>query len=66
MPFAKIVPLNYYDDYDAEERNLIARGILRPPEDPTPLTDGVLDDDELPDVPLETVLRIIREERDDD
>ncbi len=67
VPFAKIVPFSYdEDDYDAEERDLIARGILRPPIDPTPLTDDFWDDDELPDIPLETVLRIIREERDED
>ena len=67
VPFAKIVPFSYdEDDYSAEERELIARGILRPPADPTPLTDDFWEDGELPDVPLETVLRIIREERDED
>ncbi len=66
VPFAKIVPLKYDDDYDAETRDLIARGILMPPIDPTPLTDDFWENDDLPDIPLETVLRIIREERDED
>ncbi len=67
VPFAKIVPYGYdEEDYDAEERDLIARGILRPAEDPTPLTDDFWNDDDLPDIPLENVLRIIREERDED
>jgi len=66
-PIAKIVPFIYNeDDYDAEELDLIARGILRPPEDSTLLTDDFWEDDELPKVSLETVLRIIREERDED
>ena len=65
VPIAKIVPFSYdEDDYDAEERDLIARGILRPPEDPTPLPDDFWDDEELPDVPLEKILKVIREERD--
>ncbi|MGD9590157.1 MAG: type II toxin-antitoxin system Phd/YefM family antitoxin [Pyrinomonadaceae bacterium] len=67
IPIAKIVPFSYdEDDYDAEELDLIARGILKPPIDPTPLTDDFWDDDELPDIPLEKVLSIIREERDED
>lgn len=67
VPFAKIVPFSYdEDDYDAEELELIARGKLRPPADPTPLSDDFWDNDELPDVHLETVLKIIREERDED
>ncbi|MBK9215136.1 MAG: type II toxin-antitoxin system prevent-host-death family antitoxin [Chloracidobacterium sp.] len=67
VPFAKIVPFTYdEDDYDAEEREMIAKGILRPAQDPTGLTDDFWEGDELPDVPLETVLRIIREERDED
>lgn len=67
VPFAKIVPFSYdEDDYDAEERELIARGKLRPPADSIPLSDDFWDDEDRPDVPLETVLRIIREERDED
>ena len=64
VPFAKIIPFSYdEDDYDAEERDLIARGILRPPADPTPLDDDFWDAPR-PNVPLEKILEIIREERD--
>ena len=67
VPFAKIVPFSYdEDDYDAEELDLIARGVLRPPADPTPIPDSFWDDGDLPNVPLDVVLRIIREERDED
>lgn len=65
VPFAKIVPLNYTDDYDAEEAELVAKGILRLPESDEPLPDSFWEE-ERPDIPLETILRIIREERDED
>ncbi len=65
VPFAKIVPFSYdEDDYDAHERELIAKGMLIPAKDPTPLPDDFWDDDDLPNVPLETILEIIREDRD--
>ena len=66
VPFAKIVPFSYdEDDYDAHERELIVKGILIPAKDPTPLPDSFWEE-ERPNVPLETILRIIREERDED
>lgn len=65
VPFAKIVPLNYTDDYEAEEMELVAKGIIRLPESNEPLPDSFWDE-ERPDIPLDTVLRIIREERDED
>lgn len=65
IPFAKIVPLNFTDDYDAEELQLVAKGILRLPECDEPLPDAFWEE-ERPDIPLEKVLKIIREERDED
>ncbi len=65
VPFAKIVPIDYTDDYEAEELDLIAKGILRPPLDRNPLPDAFWDDDDdLPNVPLEKILEVIREDRD--
>lgn len=65
VPIAKIIPFRYDEDvYDVEERDLIARGILRPPIDPTPLPDDFWDDEDLPNVPLERILGIIQEDRD--
>ncbi len=45
VPFAKIVPLNQTDDYEAEELELIAKGILRPPETTEPLLFATKDRD---------------------
>jgi prevent-host-death family protein len=63
VPFAKIVPLNDIDDYDSHELRLIAEGRLRPPETSEPLPESFWEE-ERPSVPLETILRIIREDRD--
>jgi prevent-host-death family protein len=37
VPIARILPVQSTDDYDAEEAQLIAAGILKPPIDPTPM-----------------------------
>ena len=63
VPFAKIVPLKNLDSYDAHELRLIAEGKLRPPEVTDPLPDDFWDE-QRPNVPLETILRVIREDRD--
>ena len=64
VPFAKIVPLNHTDDYEAEEMELVAKGVMSLPEDNSPLPDDFWDDHDLPSVPLEKILEIIREDRD--
>lgn len=64
VPFAKIVPLNYTDDYEAEELELVAKGIMTLPEIDEPLPDSFWEE-ERPNVPLEKILEIIREERDE-
>lgn len=65
VPFAKIVPLDYSDDYDAEELDLIAKGIMRPPQVRETMPDSFWENDEdLPNVPLEKLLEVIREDRD--
>jgi prevent-host-death family protein len=64
VPFAKIVPLGPGDDYDSEEMELVAKGLMSLPEDDSPLPDSFWDDDDLPSVPLEKILEIIREDRD--
>lgn len=63
VPFAKIVPFELSGDYDAHELRLIAEGKLRPPETSEPLPESFWEE-ERPNVPLETILRIIREDRD--
>lgn len=64
VPFAKIVPLNFTDDYEAEELELVAKGLMSLPEDDSPLPDSFWEDDDLPNVPLEKILEVIREDRD--
>ncbi len=63
VPVAKIVPLDHLDDHDSDELRLIAQGKLRPPDTNEPLPESFWEE-ERPNVPLETVLRIIREDRD--
>lgn len=36
-PVAQIVPIRELDDFDSEQAELIARGILRPPKNPEPI-----------------------------
>lgn len=64
VPFAKIVPLNYTDDYEAEELELVAKGIMTLPEIDEPLPDSFWEE-ERPNVSLEKILEIIREDRDE-
>lgn len=64
VPFAKIVPLYETDDYDAEEMELVAKGLMTLPKDDSPLPDDFWEDEDLPKVPLEKILEVIREERD--
>lgn len=64
VPFAKIIPLNLDHDYDAEEIDLVARGLMSLPEDDSPLPDSFWEDDDLPSVPMEKILEVIREDRD--
>ncbi len=64
VPFAKIVPLSYTDDYEAEEMELVAKGLITLPKDTSPLPDDFFDDDDLPSVPMEKILEAIREDRD--
>lgn len=66
VPFAKIVPLAATDDYDAEEIELVAKGLMSMPEDDSPLPDSFWEDDDLPKVPMDVILKLIREERDED
>lgn len=65
-PVAKIVPLDEDDLYETEEEQLIAEGVLSPPKSNEPLPDSFWDDKRLPKVPLDVILRVIREERDED
>ncbi len=64
VPFAKIIPLDYGDDYDAEELELIAKGIIRPPKDNSPLPDDFFDD--LPYVRGNRAIDFLLEERNED
>lgn len=65
-PVAKIVPLDDDDRYESEEEQLIAEGILTAPKSDKPLPDSFWEDKDLPKVPLDVILRVIREERDED
>lgn len=64
VPFAKIVPLNQTDDYDAEEMELVAKGLMTLPIDTSPLPDDFFDD--LPFVPGNRAIEELLEERDED
>ncbi len=64
VPFAKIVPLNYTDDYDAEEMELVAKGLMTLPETDEPLPDDFFDD--LPYVPGNRAIEVVVEERNED
>jgi prevent-host-death family protein len=65
-PVAKLVPLDEDDLYETEEDQLVAEGILSPPKNTEPLPESFWDDKRLPNVPLDVILRAIREERDED
>ena len=64
VPFAKIVPLQDTGDYDGEEMELVAKGLMSMPEDNSPLPDDFWDD--LPYVPGNRAIEILLEERDED
>ena len=66
VPFAKIVPLGHTDDFDAGEMELVAKGLMSLPEDDSPPPDSFWEDDDLPSVPMDVILKVIREERDED
>ena len=65
-PVAKLVPLDDDDLYTSETEQLVAEGILSPPKSNEPLPDDFFDDKHLPKVPMDVILRVIREERDED
>lgn len=60
-PVAKIVPLDEDDEYETEEAQLIAEGILLPPRNTEPLPDDFFDD--LPIVPGNRAIEILMEDR---
>ncbi len=64
-PIAKLVPLDEDDLYETEEDQLVAEGILSPPKSNKPLPESFWKA-KRPNIPLEAVLRVIREERDED
>ncbi len=64
VPFAKIVPLSYTDDYEAEEMELVAKGLMTLPQDTSPLPDDFFDD--LPIVKGNRAIELLLEERDED
>ena len=61
-PVAKLVPINLDDDYDAEGMELIAKGIMRPPQTVERLPDSFWEKD-LPYVPGNRAIEVILEER---
>lgn len=65
-PVAKLVPLDDDEKYESEEDQLIAEGILSPPKSNKPLPNSFWEDQDLPHVPLDVILRVIREERNED
>jgi len=65
VPFAKIVPFVEKEEYKTEEEKLVAEGILAPPAVRGPLPDSFWEE-ERPNIPLNKILEIIREERDED
>lgn len=65
VPFAKIIPFVDTEEYETEEQKLVAEGILAPPTSKRPLPDSFWEEDR-PNIPLEKILQIIREERDED
>lgn len=65
VPFAKIVPFVETEEYETEEQKLVAEGILAPPTNGKPLPDSFWKE-KRPNIPLNKILEIIREERDED
>ena len=65
VPFAKIVPLNQTDDYDAEEMELVAKGVMTLPEIDEPLPESFFEA-ELPFVKGNRAIEVLLEERYED
>jgi prevent-host-death family protein len=65
VPFAKIIPF-VEEEYETEEEKLVAEGVLAAPTNARPLPDSFWEDPDLPNVPMDVILRVIREERDED
>lgn len=65
VPFAKIMPLPHAENYDAEEMELVARGLMSLPEDNSPLPDSFWEDD-LPYVPGNLAIEMLIEDRYED
>jgi prevent-host-death family protein len=65
VPFAKIVPIDYTDDYDAEELELIAKGLMSPPRSREKMPDSFWEED-LPFVPGNRAIEVLLEERYED
>ena len=65
VPFAKIVPFVDIEEYETEEQRLVAEGILSAPTNVGLLSDSFWEEHDLPSVPLEKILEVIREERDE-
>ncbi|MFN2501669.1 MAG: type II toxin-antitoxin system Phd/YefM family antitoxin [Pyrinomonadaceae bacterium] len=63
VPFAKIVPLDHTDDYNGEESELIAQGLMIPAKEKLP---DSFWDEELPFVEGNRAIEILLEERYED
>ncbi len=65
VPVAKIVPLDQDDDFESEEAQLVAEGILSPPLSSKPLPESFWTA-KLPYVPGNLAIELLRQERDED
>lgn len=63
VPFAKIVPLKNTDNYDAEELELVAKGVMTLPEEELPESFW---EEELPDLPAQLFIDAILKDRYED
>jgi len=63
VPFAKIVPLRNTDDYDAEELELVAKGLMTLPEEELPESFW---EEELLDLPANIGIEAILKDRYED
>ena len=64
-PIAKIVPLTGLDDYESEEAELVATGILRPPKKER-LPASFWKDKKIPQLSLKRAVKAVTDERDED
>ncbi len=65
VPIAKIIPFDASDGCDADEMELVAKGLMSLPEDDSPLPDSFWEDD-LPYVPGNRAIEMLLEERYED